>query len=75
MAWKKSNDGGIDFVVEELIEQHKRDEQPEKYNPFATATTVIVKFSQEEVKFEPPLTPKEKIEKFKKKQTKRKSWI
>ena len=54
MAWKKSNDGGIDFEVEELIEQHKREKQPEEFNPFATAMTMTFDFNQEEVEFEDP---------------------
>jgi len=52
MAWKKSKDGGIDFEVEELIEQHKREQQP--FNPFATAMTMTFDFNQEEVEFEKP---------------------
>jgi len=40
MSWKRSKDGGIDYEVEELIAQHKREQQPKEFNPFATATTM-----------------------------------
>lgn len=63
MTWKKSKDGGIDYEVEELIEQQK---EPE-FNPFATAYTTTFNFNQEEVEFERPLTAREKIERFKRK--------
>jgi hypothetical protein len=51
MAWKKSKDGGIDYEVEELIEQHKREQQPEKFNPFATAMTMTFNIKREHVEY------------------------
>ena len=70
MAWKKSKDGGIDFEVEELIEQHKREQQP--FNPFATAMTMTSSYNQEEVVlgdeytlFTNPKNSQERIHNFK----------
>jgi len=65
MAWKKSNDGGIDFEVEELIEQHKREKQPEEFNPFATAMTMTFDFNQEVLTL-PKRSVKERFDNYKK---------
>lgn len=76
MAWKKSKDGGIDYEVEELIEQHKREQEP--FNPFATAMTMTSVFNQEEVVFDGdekifvhPRNAEERIHNYKVKQRKR----
>jgi hypothetical protein len=70
MAWKKSNDGGIDYEVEELIEIHKREQQPKEFNPFATAHTVTFNFNLEEIPT--PKSRKEEIQKRLKEFRKRK---
>ena len=59
MAWKKSNDGGIDYEVEEHIKHQKQ--EPESFS----AMTMTFNMNVEEVEFERPLTAREKIERFK----------
>jgi len=69
MAWKKSKDGGIDYEVEELIRH--QNQEPESFNPFATAMTMTSAYNHEEVGFERPLTAQEKIERFRRNQRQR----